>query len=320
METDGKPIQLMKDVNNSRKVTNFLIISILALSLTSNHSILVSTNYQQLHNCQQSSPTMATNETAPLNTQNQRQAQQDISTIEIEKFNAVSGISIGDYLRNIEAAVQSQGFTGERFEKECVYLARNRLDLSKSVYLSDVARSIDFQPQEDKSWDWVKNSLNQSFGQTTSCPSAAFNTLFSLKPRDLSVKGIATCISNINARLQEWQRTGQPAQLVALINQGDNANKQYIRKFFTISVLASIFPVDQRPRVCRKLEATDMNQMANRVHELLQRHSVNTTRIMAAQATPTTPKKQPNQQFQHSSPQHNSFANRGAYRGNNRVI
>ena len=264
---------------------------------------------------------MAPNDhTSVTATQPQRQAHTDTTYVQIDRFNGISGISIGDYIRNIEASVQSQGFTGERFEQECVYLARNRLDLTKSVDLSEVAKSIDLQPQEDKSWVWVKNSFTQSFGHDTSCPSYAFNTLFSLKPRDLSVKGIATCISSINARLQEWQRTGQPTQMVALINQGDSANKQYIKKFFTVSILASIFPVDQRPRVCRKLEATDMNQMANMVHELLDLHNANSATTMAAQATPTTPKTQPPQQSQHSSPLHNSVANRGrgTYRGSNR--
>ena len=276
---------------------------------------------RDLHNNgRQETPTMAPNEHTPGSATPHRQAHTDTTSVQIEKFNGISGISIGDYIRNIEASVHSQGFTGERFEKECVYLARNRLDVTKSVDLSEVARSIDLQPQEDKSWEWVKNSFTQSFGQDTSCPSHAFNTLFSLKPRDLSVKGIATCISSINAHLQEWQRTGQPTQMVALINQGDSANKQYIRKFFTVSILASIFPVDQRPIVCRKLEATDMNQMANRVHELLELHNANSATTMAAQATPTTPKTHPPQQLQHSSPLHNSSANRGrgTYRGSNR--
>ena len=252
---------------------------------------------------------MNPNDTTAQDAQNMRPAQTDHTTVAIEKFNAVDGISIGDYLRNIEAAIHAQGFTGARFEKECVVLARNRLDLTKSVDLSEVTKSIDLQPQADKTWEWVKNSLTQSFGEDTSCPSAVFNTLFSIKPRNLSVKGIATCISKINAHIQQWQQTGKPVQMVAPINQGDC--KDYIKKFLTISILASIFTVDQRPRVCRKLEVTDMDQMAYRVHELLQLHNTNTTTTMAAQVTPSTPKEQPNPQFQHSPPQHKVFSNRG---------
>ena len=278
----------------------------------------IATNSQHLQGQHHSATTMTQNTTTTQDAQNMRPALSDQTTLSIEKFNAVNGIGIGDYLRNIEAAVQAQGFTGARFEKECVALARNRLDLTKSVDLSEVAKSIDLQPQVDKTWEWVKHSFTQSFGHDTSCPSAAFNALFSLKPRDLSIRGIATCISNINAHIQQWQQTGKPAQMVALINHGDC--KQDIKKFLTVSILASIFPVDQRPIVCRKLEATDMDQMANRVHELLELHSANNTTTMAAQVTPSTPKNQPNPQVQYSSPQHKVFSNRGRgmSRGNNR--
>ena len=54
----------------------------------------------------------------------------DITQVNVEKFDGISGLSVDDFLRNIEANGTSKGLTGEALDKHCVALARNRIDLT----------------------------------------------------------------------------------------------------------------------------------------------------------------------------------------------
>ena len=101
----------------------------------------------------------------------------DVTQVNIEKFNGVSGLSVGDFLRNVEANGQAKGLSGDALDKHCVALARNRIDLTKSIRVQEVTRLIDVQPEQAKDWAFVKEVLSASFGIDNEKPEYKFGTL-----------------------------------------------------------------------------------------------------------------------------------------------
>ena len=142
----------------------------------------------------------------------------DITQVNVEKFDGVSGLSVGDFLRNIEANGTAKGLTGEAFDKHCVALARNRIDLTKSVRLQEVTRLIDVQPTQAKDWAFVKEVLCASFGIDNEKPEYKFGTFLKAKPHDTTTAGLATFLSNLRARFQEWTSTKTPPEMTTTVN------------------------------------------------------------------------------------------------------
>ena len=110
---------------------------------------------------------------APTETSQQQQpatAVGDVFQCTIEKFNGTTGITVGDFIRNVEADGKPKNLVGDAFNKHCVALARNQIDLTKSKRVYDVTRLVDVQPDHSKDWNFVKDvqySLRHSDRTTT---------------------------------------------------------------------------------------------------------------------------------------------------------
>ena len=235
--------------------------------------------------------TQQTHPTTPAHTRNMADTTGDVSQVNIEKFNGVSGLSVGDFIRNVEANGKAKGLTGDALDKHCVSLARNRIDLTKSTRVQDVTRLIDVQPEQAKDWAFVKGVLSASFGEDNEKPEYKFSTLLKAKPGDSTTAGIATHLSNLCARFQEWVKTNTPPEMTSTVNTDRNSIDR-IYKFLAVSFLATLVPEGNRASAVDILRETKWDNLAHKTSELINAATPATTpaSTFAAQAAPPSPR------------------------------
>ena len=192
----------------------------------------------------------------------------DVTQVNIEKFNGVNGLSVGDFLRNVEANGKAKGLTGDALDKHCVALARNRIDLTKSTRVQDVTRLIDVQPEQAKDWAFVKEVLSASFGEDNEKPEYKLGTLLKARPHDFTTAGLATYLSNLRARFQEWVKTSTPPEMTSTVNT-DRDTISRINKFLAVSFLSTLVPVDKRASAVDILRETKWDNLAHKTSELV---------------------------------------------------
>ena len=221
----------------------------------------------------------------------------DITQVNIEKFNGLNGLSVGDFIRNVEADGKAKGLVGNAFDKHCVSLARNRIDLTKSNRVQHVTRLIDVQPEAAKDWAFVKEILQASFGEDCEKPEYKFGTLLKAKPDDNTTAGIATYITNIRARWQEWVKTNTPAELTASAN-ADRETIARINQFLAVSFLSTLVPENRRKNAVDILRETNWDNLAHKTSELLSipamvpSFAAQDTTVTARQMSPAAPRFQ----------------------------
>ena len=223
----------------------------------------------------------------PEHTQNMASNIADITQVSIEKFNGISGLSVGDFIRNVEANGKTKGLAGDAFDKHCVALARNRIDLTKSQRVQDVTRLIDVQPEQAKDWAFVKEVLQASFGEDNEKPEYKIGTLLKAKPDDSTTAGIATYISNLRARFQEWIKTNTPPEMTSTVN-ADRDSIARINKFLAVSFLSTLVPEDKRASAVDILRETNWDNLAHKTSELM--NAATPASTFAAQETTPSPR------------------------------
>lgn len=204
----------------------------------------------------------------PEHTHNMANNTGDVTQVNIEKFNGTSGLSVGDFIRNIEANGKAKGLTGDALDKHCVALARNRIDLTKNKRVQEVTRLIDVQPDHSKDWAFVKEVLSASFGEDNEKPEYKLGTLIKAKPDDATTAGLATYLSNLRARLQEWVKTNTPPEMTAQVN-ADRETTKRINKFLAVSFLSTLVPEDTRANAVDILRETNWENLAHKTSELM---------------------------------------------------
>ena len=147
-------------------------------------------------------------------------------------------------------------------------MARNRNDLTKSKRVCDVTRLIDVQPDHSKDWDFVKEVLFASFGQDNDSPEYKLGTLIKSKPDDFTTAGLATFISDIRARLQEWVKTTTPPEMTEQVNK-DRATITRINKFLAVTFLSTFVPEETRRNAVDILKDTNWENLARKTAELI---------------------------------------------------
>ena len=192
----------------------------------------------------------------------------DVTQVSIEKFNGVSGLSVGDFIRNVEANGKAKGLTGDAFDKHCVALARNRIDLTKSKRVQEVTRLIDVQPEHSKDWAFVKEVLGASFGEDNEKPEYKLGTLLKAKPDDYTTAGLATYVSNLRARLQEWVKTKTPPEMTSQVNSDRDTTARF-NKFLAVTFLSTLVPEDTRTNAVDILRETNWDNLAHKTAELI---------------------------------------------------
>ena len=176
---------------------------------------------------------------------------------------------------------------GNALDKHCISLARNRIDLTKSHRVQHVTRLIDVQPEAVKDWAFVKEILQASFGEDCEKPEYKFGTLLKARPDDSTTAGIATYITNLRARWQEWVKTNTPAELTASAN-ADRETITRINKFLAVSFLSTLVPEDKRKHALDILRDTNWDNLAHKTSELLNTSTPVPT--FAAQEVTTSPR------------------------------
>ena len=211
----------------------------------------------------------------------------DVFQCAIEKFNGTTGMIVGDFIRNVEADGKLKNLVGDAFDKHCVALARNRIDLTKSKRVADVTRLIDVQPDHSKDWAFVKDVLFASFGQNNTSAEYALGTLLKEKPDDYTTAGLATYISNIRARLQEWVTTETPPEMTDRVNTNRETTAR-INKFLATTLLTMFVPESERRNASKVLRETKMEQLAHKTAKLLR--NATPVEVFTAQDATHSPK------------------------------
>ena len=226
-------------------------------------------------------------QSSPHNSDNMARSS-NLHLMNTDRFNGVSGIDIGDYISNIEAEVKANKTPEHLIEDQCIKLTRTRLDTTKCAFLKNIARLIDSKPANEKSWEWVKSELITTFGTDHSDPNLILSMITALKPVEYTVRGINSCMSEIQSNLYKWQTSSQQASVKPLVSTDTTDNQL---KFWIISLMANIFPEPNRLTVIKKLQETPKPDLARKIVDLLNIHKVeptiNNPTIMVAQSQPT---------------------------------
>ena len=218
----------------------------------------------------------------------------NVHLLETDRFNAVDGIDVNDYVANIEAEVRANKTPQDLVGEQCVKLARTRLDTTKSIFLKHVTQCIDTRPVDMRTWEWVKQMLITTFGNDITDPFMIHSLLVTLKPLEYTIRGINACMAQIQTYLYKWDTTDTPTP-VTPFDRAANIDNQI--RFYTISIMSTLFPEAKRLTIIQKLKSTPTKSLPGKIVDLLNTHNItmdsSTHTTMAIQSSNT-----PQQQYQ----------------------